>query len=101
MLVDVVKNISAFFCFPSTASVNAKIIFCNNTACSDISEVAAEAPKAAGTNPTRDSFRAALNSLSTDVGGFQVSFKDSNHSGSKKVWMTMIKGGKIVPVIKM
>lgn len=64
-------------------------------------KVAVEALKAAGANPTRDSFRTALNALSTDVGGFQVSFKDSNHSGSKKVWMTMIKGGKVVPVTKM
>ena len=64
-------------------------------------KVATEALKAAGANPTRDSFRTALNSLSTDVGGFQVSFKENNHSGSKKVWMTMIKGGKAVPVSKM
>lgn len=64
-------------------------------------KVAAEALKAAGKDLTRDSFRTALNGLTTDVGGFQVSFKDSNHSGSKKVWMTMIKGGKVVPVTKM
>lgn len=63
-------------------------------------KVAVEALKLAGPKLTRDSFRAALNSLSLDLGGFSVSFKN-NHSGSSKVWMSMIKGGKVAPVTKM
>jgi hypothetical protein len=57
--------------------------------------------KAAGAAPTRDSLRAALDKLNTDVGGFRVAFSPTNHSGSKKVLMTVIKGGKAVPVTKM
>ena len=62
--------------------------------------ITVEALKAAGSNLTRDSFRSALNNFSADLGGFKVSFK-SSHSGSDKVWMTMIKSGKVVPVTKM
>ena len=63
-------------------------------------KVAVEALKAAGPKLTRDSFRSALNNLSIDLGGFAVSFKN-NHSGSNKVWMSIIKAGKIEPVTKM
>lgn len=63
-------------------------------------KVTAEALKLVGTKLTRDTFRSALNSLSVDLGGFSISFKN-NHSGSSKVWMSVIKGGKISPVTKM
>lgn len=56
-------------------------------------KVLAEALKNAKAPITRDSLRASLDSLSLDFSGFKVNFSSSNHSGSKKVYLTVVKSG--------
>jgi branched-chain amino acid transport system substrate-binding protein len=61
-------------------------------------KVLAEGLKNAGAEPTRDSFRAALESMKYDVGGLEIAFSPTNHNGNNRVWFTVVKGGKAVPV---
>jgi branched-chain amino acid transport system substrate-binding protein len=60
--------------------------------------VLVEGLKGAGAEPTRDSFRKALESMNFDAGGFTVAFSGSSHSGSNAVYFTEVKGGKAVQV---
>jgi ABC-type branched-subunit amino acid transport system substrate-binding protein len=60
-----------------------------------------EALKKAGAQPTRAGLLAALESLDVDMGGFKVAFSPSNHQGSKAVYLTVVRGGKAVPVARL
>lgn len=53
-----------------------------------------EGLKKAGKDLTK--FHSTLESLDSDIGGFHVKFTGADHAGSKKVWLTVIKGGKVV-----
>lgn len=53
-----------------------------------------EALKGAGKNLTVDSLLSSLNGMNIDLGGFSVRFSPTDHAGSKKVWLTIVKGGK-------
>lgn len=55
--------------------------------------------KAALTN--RDLFRETMNKFNSKVGGFSVSFSETNHSGSTATFLTVFKGGKVVQVAKL
>lgn len=57
-----------------------------------------EALKGAGKGLTVDSLLSSLNSLNVDLGGFSVRFSPTDHAGSKKVWLTVVKSGKVEPV---
>lgn len=64
-------------------------------------KVFVEALKSAGKELTRDSLRASLEKMNSDIGGFKVAFSPSNHSGSTAVYMTIVKGGKAVQVTSL
>lgn len=59
-----------------------------------------KALKKAGKDLTRDSLKAALNSLSYDLGGLKVAFSKDDHQALKKVYFTKLEGGKPVSVEK-
>lgn len=57
-----------------------------------------EALKSADKNLTVESLLSSLNGLNIDLGGFTVRFSPTDHAGSKKVWLTVVKGNKVEPV---
>ncbi len=59
--------------------------------------VLVEALRKIGPNPTRVGLVAALEALSTDVGGLKVAFSPSSHQGSKTIFLTRVQDGKAVP----
>ncbi len=61
-------------------------------------KVLVEALRKTGRDPTREKLVAALESMSAyDVGGFQLSYSATNHSGSKFTELTVIgKDGKVM-----
>ncbi len=59
-----------------------------------------EALKAAGTDLTRDSLRAALNQLDFDLGGLPVKFSADNHQALNRIYFTQVQGGKPVTIEK-
>jgi len=63
-----------------------------------VAKVMVEGLKRAGRDLTREKLIAALEGMSNvDIGGFNVNFSPTNHSGSKFVDLTMIgRGGKFV-----
>lgn len=63
--------------------------------------VLVEALKRAGANPSRAGFVGALETLSTDLGGLRIAFSASSHQGARDVFLTVVKGGKAVPVDKL
>ena len=63
--------------------------------------VLTEALKKAGANPTRTSFLSALEGLNIDLGGLKVAFSAASHQGAKDVFLTVVRGGKAVPVDKL
>ena len=63
--------------------------------------VLTEALKKAGANPTRATFLTALESFSADLGGLKVAFSAASHQGAKDVFLTVVRGGKAVPVDKL
>jgi ABC-type branched-subunit amino acid transport system substrate-binding protein len=49
----------------------------------------------AGKDLTREKFIDTIHAMSTvDIGGMIFSFSESNHQGSKAVYLTMVKDGK-------
>jgi len=62
--------------------------------------VLVEGLKKAGKTLTRASFVAALESLSTEVGGATVTYSASKHQGLSQVWLTQLKGGKAVLILR-
>ena len=53
----------------------------------------------AGSEPTREGIIKAFEGMrGFDVGGMSLSFGPDNHQASKTVFLTQIKGGKIVPI---
>jgi len=62
--------------------------------------VLVEALKKAGASPTREGLAAALEGMSTDLGGLKIAFSASKHQGSSQVFLTQIKGGKAVLITK-
>lgn len=63
--------------------------------------VLVEALKKAGQALTRAQFVSAMESLSTDIGGVQVTFSPTRHQGASQVFLTQVKGGKAVPASKL
>ncbi|MCS6944390.1 MAG: ABC transporter substrate-binding protein, partial [Sutterellaceae bacterium] len=63
--------------------------------------VLVEALKKAGPNLTRAALLSALESLNTDIGGLKIAFSPTNHQGSKAVYLTVVRGGKAVPVKRL
>jgi branched-chain amino acid transport system substrate-binding protein len=59
-------------------------------------KVLADALKKGSNSPSE--LRAALNSTSLDLGGFSVKFSSSDHSGSKRVFLTEVKDGKVASI---
>jgi ABC-type branched-subunit amino acid transport system substrate-binding protein len=57
-----------------------------------------EALKKAGQNLTRDSFRAAAESLNASIGGLAVNFSPTDHQALRKVYLTTITRGHVEPV---
>lgn len=55
----------------------------------------------AGANPGRAAFVSALESLSADLGGLKVAFSATSHQGARDVFLTVVRGGKAVPVDKL
>jgi branched-chain amino acid transport system substrate-binding protein len=56
----------------------------------------------AGDAPTRESFLAALTSIGTfDIGGFTLRYGPGDNQGSDQVFLTVIRGGEIVPVERL
>lgn len=55
----------------------------------------------AGAHPSRAAFLGALESLNADLGGLTVAFSRASHQGAKVVFLTVIRGGKAVPVGKL
>ena len=60
-----------------------------------------EALKKAGPDPTRAGVIAALEGLSTDLGGIKLTFSTTSHQGSKSIFLTRVQAGKAVPQTKM
>lgn len=60
-----------------------------------------EALKKSGTDPTRATLLAALESLKTDIGGVSIQFSPSSHQGSKSVFLTRVQDGKAIGQSKM
>lgn len=54
-----------------------------------------------GSRPTRAELADALQYLSTDLGGFKVTFSPNNHQGSTAVFLTRVQAGKALPVARM
>jgi len=63
--------------------------------------VLVEALGKAGVNPSRAGFVGALEGLNTDLGGLKIAFSASSHQGAKDVFLTVVRGGKAVPVDKL
>jgi ABC-type branched-subunit amino acid transport system substrate-binding protein len=62
-----------------------------------MARITVDALRRAGKDPTREKFMEALESTSTDLGGFRVAFSASNRQGSRFVEMTVVgPGGKIL-----
>lgn len=61
-------------------------------------KVLAEGLSKAGKDLTRDGFRSSMEAMKFDVGGLEIAFSSGNHNGNNRVWFTMVKGGKAVPV---
>jgi branched-chain amino acid transport system substrate-binding protein len=61
-------------------------------------QVFVQALQASGPQPTRAELVDALQYLSSDLGGFVVSFSPNNHQGSKAVFLTRIAAGQALPV---
>ncbi|NUN04734.1 MAG: ABC transporter substrate-binding protein [Bdellovibrio sp.] len=53
-----------------------------------------EALKGPGKSLTVESLLSSFNGMNIDLGGFSVRFSPTDHAGSKKVWLTIVKGGK-------
>ena len=60
--------------------------------------VYAEALKKAGRDLSRDGLLAAMESLKAGIGGLEVEFSAANHQALKQVYLTVVQGGKAVPV---
>lgn len=60
-----------------------------------------EGLKKAGTDLTRASFLAALESMSINLGGLDIAFGPHDHQGLSKVYLTKIQKGKPVQVNKL
>ncbi len=57
--------------------------------------------KKAGRNLTRESFRAALESLRNhDLGGPRLTYTPEHHGGLSNIYLTKIRNGKIIPIQK-
>ncbi|MCK6595120.1 MAG: ABC transporter substrate-binding protein, partial [Bacteriovoracaceae bacterium] len=50
---------------------------------------------------SRDLFRDTMNKFNSKIGGFAISFSETNHSGSTATFLTVFKGGKVVQVSKL
>ena len=55
----------------------------------------------AGPAPTRRKLIDALNTTTTDLGGFKVAFSSTDHQGSKAVFLTRVQNGQAIPVERM
>lgn len=60
--------------------------------------VYAEVLNRAGKDLTRAGYLTALESLKANLGGLEVEFTAANHQALKQVYLTLIQGGKAVPV---
>jgi ABC-type branched-subunit amino acid transport system substrate-binding protein len=63
--------------------------------------VLVEALKKSGAAPTRAAFVNALEGLTIDLGGLKVAFSAASHQGAKDVFLTVVRGGKPVPVDRL
>lgn len=55
-----------------------------------------------GENPTRETFlRQLKDSGPIDLGGFQVAYGEGDNQGSDEVFLTVIRGGRFVPVERL
>lgn len=62
----------------------------------------AEVLARAGAAPTRESFLSALaNTGKFDIGGFTLSYGPGDNQGSEQVFLTVIRGGDIVPAERL
>ncbi len=52
--------------------------------------------KSAGPSLDRDSFRAALESFSFELGGLTVAYSEHDHQGLTQVWLTEIRSGRCI-----
>jgi len=64
-------------------------------------EVLVEALRKAGAAPTRASLLSALNGLNMDLGGLHIGFSPKHHQGSSKVFLTVVRDGKAVPIDRL
>jgi hypothetical protein len=53
-----------------------------------------------GRDPTRASLLRTLEHLSADVGGMAIAYSAKEHQGTNRVFLTVVKDGKAVPVAK-
>lgn len=60
--------------------------------------VCAEALKKCGRDLTRATYLQSLESLKSDLGGVAVEFSPTSHQALNKVYLTVIQGGRAVPV---
>jgi ABC-type branched-subunit amino acid transport system substrate-binding protein len=59
----------------------------------------AEVLKREGRQPTREGFLATLSRLGTfDIGGFELGYGPNDNRGSDRVFLTVIRGGTVLPV---
>jgi branched-chain amino acid transport system substrate-binding protein len=59
-----------------------------------------EALQRTGRDPTRASLLRTLEHLSADVGGMAIAYSAKEHQGTNRVFLTVVKDGKAVPVAK-
>jgi len=63
--------------------------------------VLVEALKKAGANPSRTGFVGTLETFNADLGGLKVGYSSTSHQGARDVFLTVVRGGKAVPVDKL
>jgi hypothetical protein len=55
-----------------------------------------------GNPPSRESFLATLTETGTfDIGGFTLTYGPHDNRGSHQVFLTVIRGGRVVPVERL
>jgi ABC-type branched-subunit amino acid transport system substrate-binding protein len=63
--------------------------------------VLVEALRKTGASPSRSAFVSALEGLNADLGGLKVAYSATSHQGAKDVFLTVVRGGKAIPVEKL